>query len=622
MSGLAALFHRDGSPVSAVVLDAMSRALEHRGPDGCDSSRDGGVGLAHQHFRTTPEEANEEQPLACPTGRVWLAVDGRLDNRDDLLAHLSGAEVGPEPTSDAALFLAAYLRWGLDCFERCVGSFAVAIWDRTERRMVVARDALGNRSLFYHLSPRCFAVASEEAAVRRHPAVGSELDETRLAMHFAMRPPPEGRTFFRDVRELPPAHWLVVDQRDQRSRRYWHVEPGVDRNGSDEHHAERFLDTLNESVRCRLRSTSPPMVMMSGGLDSTSVVALASRHLRTAGGHPRLGTVSYVFDELPLADERAFMDPMTEHCGTNPIQFLGDDCWPLKDLDNWPQNPNSPEDTAYRWLHEGTYRRAAAAGSRVLLTGVYGDHLYAGGHYWLREMVAGGSWRRAFRETGWHVSESGLRHFALSSPVRRALVPQFARRSVAAWRRPPWLTEDAWRLLPRAEDSPPSARRARRPEQHRRVLGSLAARSASLERCFGERRGVDLRQPYRDRRLVELMLRLPADQLYRRGTFKTIARNAMVDLLPESVRLRRHESSAEGLFLRGLFERERERAESLLDAPGARWYHYVRPDYLDDVRTRSRTSDLALVLYWRCIYYELWGQRERASHSAAGPTET
>ena len=284
MSGLAALLHRDGSPVSAAVLDAMSGALGHRGPDGCDSWREAGVGVAHQHFRTTPEEANEVQPVVCPAGRVWLAVDGRLDNRDDLLANLRGVEVRPAAISDAALFLAAYLQWGLECFERCVGSFALAIWDRRERRMVVARDALGDRSLFYYLSPRCFAVASEEAAVRRHPSVGPELDETRLAMHFAMSQPPEGRTFFRDVRELPPAHWLVVDERHERCRRYWHVEPGVDRNGSDEHHAERFLDTLNESVRCRLRSTSPPMVMMSGGLDSTSVVALAARHLRAEGG--------------------------------------------------------------------------------------------------------------------------------------------------------------------------------------------------------------------------------------------------------------------------------------------------------------------------------------------------
>ncbi len=85
MSGLAALLHRDGSPVSAAVLDAMSGALGHRGPDGCDSWREAGVGVAHQHFRTTPEEANEVQPLACPAGRVWLALDGRLDNRDDLL---------------------------------------------------------------------------------------------------------------------------------------------------------------------------------------------------------------------------------------------------------------------------------------------------------------------------------------------------------------------------------------------------------------------------------------------------------------------------------------------------------------------------------------------------------
>ena len=179
MSGLVALLHRDGSPVSAGGLEAMSGALEHRGPDGCDSLHEGGIGLAHQHFRTTPEEANEVQPLVCPTGRFWLALDGRLDNRDDLLANLSELKNRPGPASDAALLLAAYQRWGPDCFERCVGSFAVAIWDRMERRMVVARDALGNRSLFYHLSPRCFAVASEEAAVLKHPSVGPEVDSAR-----------------------------------------------------------------------------------------------------------------------------------------------------------------------------------------------------------------------------------------------------------------------------------------------------------------------------------------------------------------------------------------------------------------------------------------------------------
>ena len=302
MGGIALVYSRDGAPVEDTALGPMVDALWHRGPDGCDRVVLGPLGMAHQHFWTTPEELGERQPLSDPDVGLTLAFDGRLDNRHELLRALGLHGQETRGLSDAALTMRAYGRWREACFVRLLGSFAFALYDAGERQLFCVRDPLGDSTLYYHQSAQRFIAASEPGALLTQAGVSDTLDETSLAAYFAGRTADHGRTLLEQVLELPPAHYLVVDQDGWRLVRYW--EPDLGRRlylGSDAEYAEQFRALLDQAVRCRMRSPSPVGVMMSGGLDSTSVAALAAAQLGEEGA---LQTISFVFDELARVSKK------------------------------------------------------------------------------------------------------------------------------------------------------------------------------------------------------------------------------------------------------------------------------------------------------------------------------
>ena len=189
----------------------MIKALSVRGPDGCDQLVRGWIGLGHQHFWTTPESSGERQPLSDVRAEVVLVFDGRLDNREELLATLDVKHLDSRGVpSDAELVLAAYQRWGEEFCGHLIGPGALVIVDLERRQVLCARDPLGDRTLFYNLDHSRLLVASEESGLLAHPEVGADFDETHLACFFALRVPSGGSTFFQQVRELLPGELLRV----------------------------------------------------------------------------------------------------------------------------------------------------------------------------------------------------------------------------------------------------------------------------------------------------------------------------------------------------------------------------------------------------------------------------
>lgn len=605
MAGFVLLLARDGGPVAAERLAAPMRRLAHRGTDGQRTVSVPGAALGHLHFWTTPEEVGERQPLSAGGGGPHLLFDGRLDNRDQLATELGRRPAG---VSDAALVLAAYERWGEAFLQRLLGPFALALVDVRRRRVLLGRDALGDRSLFYRLDDRLLAVASEEQALLALPGVRGDLDQETLARFFAVMAPAPGRTFFNAVSELPAGYGMVVGENGERRWQHWRPEPGRWRHlGRDRDCAEALADLLTEAVRCRLRSPAPPAVLMSGGLDSTPVAALAARERRRQGAAEPLTAVSWVFDELPQCDEREFMRPVVDAWGLDHVQIVGDDAWPLGGGEPWAPNPNSPLEGVYRRLQLRAFAAVTERGGRTVLSGDCGDQLYAGGAYWLRDLLHQGRLLRAARELGRELRPRHGRSWAARTrgPVARAL----------GWRRrrplhdAPWLTPRGRALL--GDAGPPAAAGWRRPEQAAAVLDPRLARAVSLETGNASRAGVDIRRPYRDRRLVEFFLAVPAHLLYRPGWSKWLLRQATRGLLPEAVRRRRRPSTLLPLCRRGLVEREAERAAALLAAP-VLWHNFVRRDWLDQVypdRLVTYRDGLESVIPWRCICSTLWQQQ-------------
>ena len=600
MSGLVAVWRRSGSPVAPDELEAACAALDHRGPDGRDSVASVDWILAHHHFWTTPEEVGERQPLSACGGRLSLAFDGRIDNREELARQLPDARAS---ASDAELVVQAYERWGEACFARLLGPFAVCLFDGRTGQALLARDPLGDRTLYYHLNDRLLVVASEEAGVLAHADVSPLLDTTTLARLYAVEAPIEGATLFQEVRELPPGHLLAITADGAELRAFWTPpEEPTFRVRSDREWAEAFLTLLRDAVRCRMRARSPVGVMMSGGLDSTSVACLAGEEMTRGGTSAPLKVFSWVFDELPC-DERTFIDAVLERYGFESHRVVGDALWPLRDASAWRREPPPPAPAPYRLLHESVWSQAHSAGVEVLLSGTFGDELYPGGETWLLDLVrerrfaaVAGSLLACLSRRGpgglWR--DPGLRHVAghaLGAMGRRSLSRAFTPAK-------PWLTSEGQDL---AGDAGAST--------VRRISTPWEARSAPLTLSMSSRHRVEVRCPYRDRRLVEFMASVPGHQVYRGGLRKHVLREAMRGILPDRVRLQRNATSYLPLYNRGFFERERETVRTLLTSPDAWWPRFVRRDWLEAAirePLRPRDDGITAAVPWLCVVTELW----------------
>ena len=621
MSAILAVLHRNREPVDREVLDRMLVASAHRAVDGQHSWVGGHVALAHQHFWITPEEHGETQPLLDTVNSAVITADVRLDNRPELIEALELKHSQGHQLSDASLILEAYQRWGADCVNQLLGDFAWAIWDAKEQHLLVARDALGVRGLYYFLDHRIFVVASEISQVLAHPAVQRRINEGRIADYLVSSWENVEETFYEGVLCCPPAHYMVVSAVAVCRRRYWDIDPQRRiRYRRDEDYAEHFLTLLSEAVRCRLRGTGTVGISLSGGLDSTALAALAANLLpQTPGTGRRIKSFSYVFDELRSCDERPYIEPVAERYDIDATFIPGDDKWPLRDLPRWPVHPDFVYHDAYVWLPISVMKAAQQAGCRVLLTGHYGDHLYEGAQFWLADILrelrlrdvpwclpgklSGVKWRRDLIDHGLlQLVPRRLRH------AYRRLRPR-----PAGLRNPGLHPRLAAKVHQREQNyGDGDWRRFRGPGQWERYCGlTHGSMSQGLPIATGlyNEHCVELEVPYVDRRLIEYVLAIPADQLGRPHRTRWLLRNAMTGLLPELVRQRPGKTTFYPLFEKGLRQKEHSTVMAMLHDPQIVHREFIRTEWLRDELNSSHPWTSEGYYLWLCISLELWLKR-------------
>jgi asparagine synthase (glutamine-hydrolysing) len=605
VSGLALLFDRRSNSLDARRLDRLAQTIHYRGIDGERRLCRGPVGLAHAHFWTTPEEVGERQPLESADGRYWLAMDGRLDNRDELRAALAARRASvPGAASDATLVLAAWETWGDEALRRLRGPLAFVLADHRGPAVHLARDVLGGRGLAYALSPSWLAVASDDFGVLAAPEVGAELDPARLASFFAIGEPAAGTTFFRSIRQVLPGERITIGATDSRRTRFDAIvprEPGARRHPADlADLAEELRHRLDTAVARRLRtSPQPPLVLASGGLDSSAIAALAA----AAGGDAQraLRSLSWNFNTLP--DERHYQAALAEHLGLRHQRLYLDDKVPLAELELWPIHPSTPEQNPYRLLHQAAYEATRASGSRVLLSGLMGDQLFTGWETLAVDLARSGQWVAALRAARAIAAEMGW---------RAALAPRLRHHPrLRARREPPeWLTSEAARLVDHGPEWPPEMRRAGRPRQWLRTLGFEPAHGFAVEAWYTHGAGIEVRYPFRDRELVEFLLNdVPTGELWQPGEARPVLRRALRPLLPPTIVDRTDKGTFEPLFRRVLEPPVRATFEDLFLAHDNEWHRYVRRDWLEGAFRRGAPRPIELLLLWSATCFELWRRR-------------
>lgn len=315
MCGLAGMALPAGAPPpSAVVLEAMIGTLHHRGPDGSRCRVDGGVGLAHARLSIIDLDGGW-QPMADAEGSLQLVFNGEIFNHVELRRELERQGHVFATRSDTEVILHLYARYGDDFVDHLNGQFAVALHDVRRQRLVLARDRIGIRPLYYHCDGNRLAFASEIKALRA-AGLPLSLDVAALGDVFGFWCPLGERTTFDGVRQLPPGHRMVVDLRvDRLAPRitpYWAWQPQTPTvDAADEDAcAEELHALLVDAVRLQLRSDVPVGAYLSGGLDSSAIASLALRH---AGADLR--TFSLAFEDAEF-DERPFQRLMAQALGT------------------------------------------------------------------------------------------------------------------------------------------------------------------------------------------------------------------------------------------------------------------------------------------------------------------
>lgn len=561
MSGLCGLVWLDGRPASEKELAPMLAALAPRGPDGKGSWSGGPAALGFRLLATTPEAAREPQPLRHPESGCLIVADARLDDREALAARL---RLDPGEVGDAGLILAAYQRWGDEAPLHLIGDFAFAIWDGARRRLLAARDLLGLRQIHVaHLPGKLLAFATDDHALVAHGQVPARLNLVRVADFLVdLEGADLTSTFYRDVERLPPAHLLLCEGKRVAIRRYWSLEPQAPLGGSPREQESEFLHLFEQSVGERLRCAGRVGAMLSGGLDSSAVVAVATRLQRDRGGEP-LPTFSGTSADDPDCIETGMIRQVQALGHLQPFELSHDHAEAREALLEPALSSRNPFDF-HMSLLRGVYDLAARNGCKVVLDGVAGDVLldYSGGPArLLRQGRAIEAWRhiegeRLFFRGSWSTAS----HFR--SALRTALAPEWVKRLkreadlVRDRRRPPdFLRPEFAREIGLAERFDLQRRaapsRARSFAEERVVAVTHPFLVVGRERYdrVSSRSAVEPRDPFMDLRLVTFCLGLPMEQLAATtGWTKLILRSAMAGLLPESVRWRRGKQHLGYLF--------------------------------------------------------------------------
>ena len=319
MCGITGMWNREaGRPIDMALLGAMNEVITHRGPDEDGFHVDPGqVGLAMRRLKVIDLETGT-QPIANEDLSAWVTFNGEIYNFQELRQELTARGHVFRTRSDTEVIIHAYEEYGPRCVEKLRGMFAIAIWDAARRRLVLARDRVGVKQLFYTVAGGQLVWGSELKCLLRHPAVERRLSPSAVNHFLTFLYVPAPLTIFDGIHELEPAHILIAENGAIRLERYWELHYAVDRRRSEADAIAGFRERLDEAVRIRMVADVPLGAFLSGGIDSGAIVALMARH---ASAPVETFSIGYENGGEHF-DERAYAKVIAERYGTHHHEFV------------------------------------------------------------------------------------------------------------------------------------------------------------------------------------------------------------------------------------------------------------------------------------------------------------
>ena len=629
MCGIAGLLDLRARPVNSSLVRGLCNVLAHRGPDDEGYYIEGPVALGQRRLAIL-DLAGGRQPMSNEDGTIWVTFNGEIYNFRELRARLEGLGHRFATCSDTEAIVHAYEQYGPACVKELRGMFAFALWDQPRQTLFLARDRAGKKPLFYAEVDGQWAFASELHALLQHPGLAREVDWAALDDYLTYGYVPAPKTIFRGVRKVPPAHWLTVRLRpdgsgdsDVHVERYWQLAYEPKLRLSEEDAADGLLEVLREAVRLRMIADVPLGALLSGGIDSSIVVALMSQLSDRPVKTFSIGFDDQEFNELPHARRVA------ERCGTEHHELI--------------VRPNALEVLPTLVRHYGEpYADSSAIPSyyvakltrehvKVALNGDGGDECFAGYERYAgglaadrygripaavrrlaieplsRLIPAGGSRRSRLRQArrflevaGKPAPERYLRWIGYVRTGEKAdLYSADFQEQLAGHRAESWLLE-MWEQLTAAGLGPLDRMLALDVQSYLPydllVKMDIATMANSLE----------ARSPFLDHEVMEFCARLPASYKLRGMRLKHLLKKAGAGLLPPETLARR--KMGFGVPVGNWMRRElRSWTEDLLLSPRALKRGYFEPNalrHLVDAHLEGR-EDRSFQL-WALVWLELW----------------
>jgi asparagine synthase (glutamine-hydrolysing) len=586
MCGIAGVFDRVGRPMQSGELERMARSLAHRGPDDDGHYTSGPVGLASRRLAILDLSAAGHQPMRSDDGLV-LVYNGELYNFRELARELEGLGRRFVSRSDTEVVLRAWEEWGPACVERFDGMFALAVWDERTRELVLGRDRYGIKPLYYAEHDGRFLFGSEVKALLE-AGLPVEVSPDALVEYFTFQNVFSDVTLFDGVRTLPAGHLLFVSNGRSELRRYWDLELDPDESRSEDEWVEAVREAFEAAVVRQLVSDVPVGSYLSGGMDSASVVAVASQRiprLMTFTGGFDLSSVNgleLVFDERNDAEHVASVF-RTEHY--EMVMHSGDMWWVLPEL-VWHL-----EDLRVGMSYQNHYiARLASKFVKVSLAGTGGDELFAG-YPWRYERLDG---------AGGDADERLFEYWSRLVPMSEHATffsPELLRGVDGA--RP----HDVFRKVLAPTDGLDPVAKALYFEAKTFLQGLLV-----VEDRVSMAHSLEVRVPFLDNALVDVARRIPSHLKHSGGGGKRILRRAMRGLLPAEIidKPKQGFSPPDESWYRGP---TMERIRGLLHDKRTLERGYFRPEavtrILDEHESGRRNHRL---LIWSLLCFEWWNR--------------
>jgi asparagine synthase (glutamine-hydrolysing) len=638
MCGLAAIYSYSGRAIDPVDLARMTHSLAHRGPDdfgfGFSGTalninwrdqnpapiQDRGVAMGHRRLSILDLSDAGRQPFVSADGRYWMVYNGEVYNYIELRDELQRLGHRFTTATDTEVVLHAYAQWGTDSFCRLNGMWGILIWDSQQRSLIACRDRFGIKPLYYHSVQGAILFASEAKAILQHPAATREPDVASVVAYLARRAAPaDGASFYEGVSTVKPGCWVSFDENGKAyGERYWTLPESWPCTDSFDDAASRLRELLADSVRLRLRSDVRVGTMLSGGLDSTSVIALVANRmgidssvLAATGDSLHSFTASFPgqsIDESKNVDELCSQLPLTKH---SVFPSEEGDIFSL--LKGTAYSMEMPWFNSVPLVHALLMRRARQENVTVVLNGHGSDEIYAGypQEYCpvtTADAILGLHWMRAGREL------SGMRHvhgIAAKRALHAVREQMLGAVKTRLGRGDKWTGESIVRgELLDLHPSPPlqlgsvhsGLDRILRTHFFERMLPGWLHFEDRISMAYS----VEARLPFMDYRLIEYGFSLPDDYKIRGGQTKAVLRRAMSKTLPRRIiedSTKVPFSGPDAAWLNGAL---RPIAEELLGAGSSKLEQFVDPVGLQSLLVDCAKGQASPQRVWTMLSTEIW----------------